>query len=205
MDHGASSPIRAAPDMTWIHFLHVVSVIVWFGGVITLNVLAVRVGMGADRAAQAALLRLSDLYGRAVIAPAGIVTLVTGFVLRSLGGVGDVEGEERSEEPEEQPHRNPLVVAAVVLLVIAVAGVAWWSRREQVVSVPDLVGRHVNAKSFEPVRTSLRSQQLLIGEVSRTECAGLPSPETVVSQTPAPGAQVPIGTRVDLVICEAQA
>jgi uncharacterized membrane protein len=79
MDHGASSPTRAVPDMT--HFLHVLSVIVWFGGAITLNVLAVRVGMGADRAAQAALLRLSDLHGRAVIAPAGIVTLVTGFVL----------------------------------------------------------------------------------------------------------------------------
>lgn len=53
-----------------LHFLHVLSVIVWFGGVLALNVLAVRVGSGPDRASQATLLRLSDFYGRAVIAPA---------------------------------------------------------------------------------------------------------------------------------------
>jgi uncharacterized membrane protein len=69
---------------TWealLHFLHVLSVIVWFGGVLTLNVLAVRVGRGADRSVQAAVLRLSDLYGRAVIAPAGALTLITGILL----------------------------------------------------------------------------------------------------------------------------
>ena len=66
---------------TLLHFLHVLSVIVWFGGVLALNVLAVRVGSGPDRAAQASLLRLSDVYGRAVIAPAGILTLITGLLL----------------------------------------------------------------------------------------------------------------------------
>lgn len=66
---------------TLLHFLHVLSVIVWFGGVLALNVLAVRVGSGPDRASQATLLRLSDVYGRAIIAPAGILTLITGLLL----------------------------------------------------------------------------------------------------------------------------
>jgi uncharacterized membrane protein len=69
---------------TWealLHFLHVLSVMVWFGGVLTLNVLAVRVGRGSDRSVQAAVLHLGDLYGRAVIAPAGVLTLITGILL----------------------------------------------------------------------------------------------------------------------------
>jgi uncharacterized membrane protein len=61
-------------------FLHILAVIVWVGGVLTVNVLQVLVGRGRDRAAQASQLRLSDLYGRAVIAPAAAITLLTGLV-----------------------------------------------------------------------------------------------------------------------------
>ena len=61
-------------------FLHILAVIVWVGGVLTVNVLQILTGKGHDRAAQASLLRLSDLYGRAVIAPAAALTLVTGLV-----------------------------------------------------------------------------------------------------------------------------
>ncbi|HEU4399220.1 MAG TPA: DUF2269 family protein [Actinomycetota bacterium] len=61
-------------------FLHVLAVIVWVGGVLTVNILQVLVGRGNDRAAQVSLLRLSDLYGRAVIAPAAALTLLTGLV-----------------------------------------------------------------------------------------------------------------------------
>jgi putative copper export protein len=61
-------------------FLHVLSVVVWLGGVLTVNVLQVLVGRGRERSGQASLLRLSDLYGRAVIGPAAGLTLVTGFV-----------------------------------------------------------------------------------------------------------------------------
>jgi uncharacterized membrane protein len=69
-------------------FLHVLGVIVWVGGVFTVNVLQVLVGRGSDRAAQASLLRLSDLYGRAVIAPAAAFTLLTGVVRVEQIGVG---------------------------------------------------------------------------------------------------------------------
>jgi uncharacterized membrane protein len=61
-------------------FLHVLFVIVWVGGVLTVNVMQVLTGRGQDRAAQESLLRLSDLYGRAVIAPAAALTLLTGLV-----------------------------------------------------------------------------------------------------------------------------
>lgn len=61
-------------------FLHVLSVIVWVGGVLTVNVLQLLTGRGQDRAAQASLLRLSDLYGRAVISAAAAATLLTGIV-----------------------------------------------------------------------------------------------------------------------------
>jgi uncharacterized membrane protein len=61
-------------------FLHVLGVIVWVGGVLTVNVLQVVIGRGQDRAGQAALLRLSDLYGRAVLGPAAAVTVIAGLL-----------------------------------------------------------------------------------------------------------------------------
>lgn len=63
------------------HFLHQLSAVVWLGGVLAVNVLQVRLGSRQDRAAQASLLRQTDLYGRAVIAPAATVALLTGLVL----------------------------------------------------------------------------------------------------------------------------
>jgi uncharacterized membrane protein len=69
-------------------FLHVLAVIVWIGGVLTVNVLQVLVARGHDRAAQASLLRLGDLYGRVVIGPAAALTLLTGVVRVEQIGVG---------------------------------------------------------------------------------------------------------------------
>jgi putative copper export protein len=63
------------------HFLHQLAAIVWVGGVLALNVLQVRLGRGQDRAAVVSLLRHADLYGRAVVAPAAVITLLTGIVL----------------------------------------------------------------------------------------------------------------------------
>ena len=61
-------------------FLHVLGVIVWVGGVLTVNVLQVVIGRGQDRAGQAALLRVSDLYGRAILGPAAAVTVIAGLL-----------------------------------------------------------------------------------------------------------------------------
>jgi putative copper export protein len=63
------------------HFLHQLAAIIWVGGILAVNALQVRIGRGNNRAAQASLLRQSDLYGRAVIAPAAAVVLLTGLVL----------------------------------------------------------------------------------------------------------------------------
>src|SRR5215204_1218695 len=71
---------RASTMENLFKFLHILAVIVWVGGVLTVNVLQVLTGKGHDRAAQASLLRLSELYGRAVIAPAAALTLLTGLV-----------------------------------------------------------------------------------------------------------------------------
>jgi putative copper export protein len=66
---------------TLVHFLHVLAAIVWLGGVVALNILQLQVGRGPDRVALGPVLRRGDLYGRAVIAPAGVVTLLTGALL----------------------------------------------------------------------------------------------------------------------------
>jgi uncharacterized membrane protein len=63
------------------HFLHQLTAIIWLGGVLALNIVQVRLGRARDRAALGPLLRLTDLYGRAVVAPAAVVNLLTGIVL----------------------------------------------------------------------------------------------------------------------------
>lgn len=67
--------------ITWVavaKFLHVLAVIVWLGGVITLTLLNLRLSRTANREALAALAGASEFYGRAVIGPAAAVTLLAG-------------------------------------------------------------------------------------------------------------------------------
>ena len=113
-----------------------------------------------------------------------------------------VETEEHPEAGEEGSRRSPIVVVVVALLLVAVAAIAWWSQRERLVSVPDVVGQNVDGETLEPVRTLLQSRELVIGEISDGECGVLFVPDTVVvSQAPAAGEEVPFGTQVDLVLC----
>ena len=68
--------------ITWVavaKFLHVLAVIVWLGGVITLTMLNLRLSRTATRDALAALSSASEFYGRAVIGPAAAVTLLAGI------------------------------------------------------------------------------------------------------------------------------
>lgn len=111
------------------------------------------------------------------------------------------ETEERSEAPEDGPRLSPRVVAVVASLLLGVAGIAWLSSRVQVVSVPDVIGDHVDGETLEPVITVLESSNLEIGEISQTECDFPPADTVIVSQTPSPDVEVPFGTRIDLVVC----
>ncbi len=69
-----------------LKFLHVAAVIVWVGGMVALVVLNARLATVGEPAAMAALGRLSEFYGRAVIGPAMAITLLAG--LATAGTVG---------------------------------------------------------------------------------------------------------------------
>jgi uncharacterized membrane protein len=73
---------------TLLKFLHVAAAIVWLGGAGALAVLTARLAGEPDRAALAALLRHGAAYGRAVVGPAAIVTLVAGMAAAARAGVG---------------------------------------------------------------------------------------------------------------------
>jgi len=72
---------------TLFKFLHVVGVIVWVGGVFTLNVLGGRLARERDPAAVAALSRQATFYGRSVLGPATGITLVAGVVAAGIGRI----------------------------------------------------------------------------------------------------------------------
>ncbi len=62
-------------------FIHVVSVIVWIGGgvaMVTFNALLAREN---DRSAQMTLAHLSSRYGKQVISPAAVITLLAGVFM----------------------------------------------------------------------------------------------------------------------------
>lgn len=75
--------------ITWVavaKFLHVLAVIVWLGGIITLTILNLRLSRTTNREALAALSSASEFYGRAVIGPAGAVTLLAGIATVLISG-----------------------------------------------------------------------------------------------------------------------
>jgi uncharacterized membrane protein len=71
---------------TLFKFLHVLSVIVWIGGVLTFTVLNLRLTLEQDRGVLAALQRQSNFFGRAVIGPAAALTLIAGIVTAVSAG-----------------------------------------------------------------------------------------------------------------------
>jgi hypothetical protein len=78
-------------------------------GIPAVNVLQEWIGGGNDRAAQASLLRQSDLYGRAVIAPAAAVTenpiTDTLIMIRS-------SGSSRASGPRWSTHRMAMRIGS---------------------------------------------------------------------------------------------
>ena len=70
-----------------LKFVHVLAVIVWIGGVFTLAVLNARFARLGDPAAQAAMGRQSEEFGRTVVGPAMAVTLVAGLWMAGQFGI----------------------------------------------------------------------------------------------------------------------
>ena len=71
----------------WLKFLHVAAVTVWVGGVVALLVLNARFGRLGEPAAQAAMGRQSEEFGRTVIGPAMLVTLLAGLWMAGQFGI----------------------------------------------------------------------------------------------------------------------
>ena len=61
-------------------FLHVVAVIVWIGGVVTVGILNARVARAGNRAAMAALGQQTGALARSLLGPSAAIAFVTGFV-----------------------------------------------------------------------------------------------------------------------------
>jgi uncharacterized membrane protein len=72
---------------TLFKFLHIVSAIVWIGGVSTLSLLNFRLSRLNQPQALQALSRESNFYGRAVVGPAAALTLIAGIVTATQMGV----------------------------------------------------------------------------------------------------------------------
>jgi uncharacterized membrane protein len=72
---------------TLFKFLHIVGAIVWIGGVISVNIISVRIAREKDGAALAAISRQSRFYGMAIIGPAAGLTLLAGIVMIAVSGL----------------------------------------------------------------------------------------------------------------------
>jgi uncharacterized membrane protein len=75
--------------LTWYNlfkFLHVVAVIVWVGGVITLAIVNARLARERDGAAAQALARHSAFFGQRVVGPSVGLTLLAGIAMLAVNG-----------------------------------------------------------------------------------------------------------------------
>jgi len=70
-----------------LKFLHLAAVTLWIGGAFTTAVLIRRVTQARDRAMLASLLRHTGFYGRAVVGPASLLTLVSGLGMLAVLGL----------------------------------------------------------------------------------------------------------------------
>lgn len=68
-------------------FIHVASVIVWVGGVVTIGILNARLARAGAPHVQAALAVQSRVFGQRVMGPAAILTLVAGIVTMFAGEI----------------------------------------------------------------------------------------------------------------------
>ena len=72
----------------FLKFLHVLSVIVWVGGVGALSVVAWRLKGERNRDVLAALIRQGSLYAQRVAGPASFIVLLTGPMMVGMANIG---------------------------------------------------------------------------------------------------------------------
>ena len=68
-------------------FLHIVAVILWIGGVVTVGILNACIARTGERSAMAALGQQSAVFGRTLMGPAAGTALVAGIVMIVDGGI----------------------------------------------------------------------------------------------------------------------
>ncbi|HEY3133100.1 MAG TPA: DUF2269 family protein [Gemmatimonadaceae bacterium] len=73
---------------TILKFLHVVSVVIWIGGLAGLAVATWRIAKERNRALLSGILRQMMSYGQVVVGPAAGVVLLTGLAMVGIGHVG---------------------------------------------------------------------------------------------------------------------
>jgi uncharacterized membrane protein len=72
----------------WLKLVHVLSVVVWIGGVPALWTVAIRLGRAGNRAGLATVLPIVARYGQTMAGPSSLVVLVTGIVMIIVGRLG---------------------------------------------------------------------------------------------------------------------
>ena len=71
-----------------LKFLHVLSVVVWVGGIAALSVVAWRLRSERNREVLAALLRQASFFGQRVAGPASFIVLLTGLMMVGMAHIG---------------------------------------------------------------------------------------------------------------------
>lgn len=71
-----------------LKLVHVLSVIIWIGGVTALWTVAMRFGRSANRAGLDMILPMSVRYGQTMAGPASLLVLVTGIAMVIVGRLG---------------------------------------------------------------------------------------------------------------------
>lgn len=72
---------------TFFKFIHITAAIVWIGGVFTLSILSMRFFRHHDRPAMLALADQSKFYGKSIIGPSAMLTLIAGIVMVAVVGL----------------------------------------------------------------------------------------------------------------------
>jgi len=73
---------------TILKFLHVLSVVIWIGGLTALAVVTWRVARERNRASLVSIVRQTVSYGQGIVGPASVIVLLTGLAMVGIGHVG---------------------------------------------------------------------------------------------------------------------